>query len=417
MNSKTFCIMPFIHQNIKQEGKVAACWRYPDRIGDYRHQTLEEIWNSDETRELRRALLNGERPVGCRSCWDFEASGIESTREKCNNTYRKKYNVNYEEVLDNLDSNYNLPYRPQSIEIRFDNTCNLKCRHCSPTYSSQWEVEAFKNDEIKELFRTYGAGRLEKKHISLPAERFEDFKKAIPHLKEVLIAGGEALQQKRHWEMIDYMKPYAENITLSYNSNLTDLGIKGWSVLDEWPRFKKIILRVSIDGEEKIYDYFRTGGNLQQVKDNVLKVSELSNVDMSLTITVSIYNISRLVDCVKFINSIGGYFHTSLVQYPKPLNPKVLPENIKKQITSEWNKFLDDIHNEKWWYHEKWKDIRSVKEQVKRIKSFGSSVIDYMNSEDYSSSLSETKKYILMLDKVNGGSFQDVYPELAILTR
>lgn len=415
MKSKTFCIMPFIHQNIKQEGKVAACWRYPDRIGDYRHQSLEEIWNSEETRELRRSLLNDENPVGCRSCWDFEKSGIDSTRQKCNETYQNKYQINYEEILNELDSEYNLPYRPQSIEIRFDNTCNLRCRHCSPTYSSQWEAVAFKNPEIKQLFKTYGAGRLEKKHIKLPNERFEDFKKAIPYLKEVLIAGGEALQQKKHWEMIDYMKPYAENITLSYNSNLTDLGIGGWSVLDEWPRFKKIILRVSIDGEEKIYDYFRTNGNLEKVKENIQKISNLSNVDMSLTITVSVYNISRLADCVKFINSIGGYFHTSLVQYPKPLNPKVLPEEIKKQITLDWNEFLDDMHNQRWWNHENWKDQRSVNEQIKRIKSYGSSVIEYMNSEDYSSTLPETKKYILMLDDANGGNFREIYPELATL--
>lgn len=417
MKSRTFCIMPFIHQNIKQEGKVSACWRYPDRIGDYRDQSLEEIWNSDETRELRRALMNDERPIGCRSCWDFEDSGIESTRQKCNDTYQRKYKIDYEEVLSSLEYDYSLPYRPQSMEIRFDNTCNLRCRHCSPTYSSQWEVMAFKNPEIKELFRTYGAGRLEKKHISLPAERFEDFKKAIPYLKEVLVAGGEALQQKRHWEMIEYMRPYAENITLSYNSNLTDLGISGWSIIEEWPRFKKIILRVSLDGEENIYDYFRTGGNLDKVKDNIEKVSHLTNVDMSLTITVSIYNITRLVDCAKFVNGLGGLFHTSLVQYPKPINPKVLPFNVKLKATEEWQQFIDGIESSEHWNHDRWNDPKAKNDQISRIKNYGNSVIDYMNAEDYSDTLPQTKDYILKLDAANGGSFSDTYPEMASLVR
>lgn len=417
MKSRTFCIMPFIHQNIKQEGKVSACWRYPDRIGDYRNQSLEEIWNSNETRELRRALLNDERPIGCRSCWDFEDSNIESTRQKCNDTYQRKYKIDYEELLASLDDDYRLPYQPQSMEIRFDNTCNLRCRHCSPTYSSQWEVMAFKNPEIKKLFQTYGAGRLEKKHISLPAERFEDFKKAIPFLKEVLVAGGEALQQKRHWEMIEFMGPYAENITLSYNSNLTDLGIGNWSILNEWPRFKKIILRVSLDGEESIYDYFRTGGNLDKVKDNIEKVSHLTNVDMSLTITVSIYNITRLVDCAKFVNGLGGLFHTSLVQYPKPINPKVLPSDVKLKVTKEWQQFIDSIESSEHWNHDRWNDPKAKNDQIARIKNYGNSVIDYMNAEDYSDTLPQTKDYILKLDAVNGGSFLNTYPEMASLVR
>lgn len=417
MKSRTFCIMPFIHQNIKQEGKVSACWRYPDRIGDYRHQSLEEIWNSDETRELRRALLNSEQPVGCRSCWDFENSGVESTRQKCNNNYQKNYNIDYEKILENLDNDCRLPYSPHSIEIRFDNTCNLRCRHCSPTYSSQWEAIAFKNPDIKELFKIHGGGRLEKKHISLPAERFEDFKKVIPYLKEVLVAGGEALQQKRHWEMIEYMRPYAKNITLNYNSNLTELGIGGWSILDEWPKFKKVILRVSLDGEEKTYNYFRTGGDLTKVKPNIEKVSQLTNVDMSLTITVSIYNISRLVDCVKFVNNLGGFFHTSLVQYPKPINPKVLPLPIKNKITEEWKTFLDNIESNENWSHDRWKTSQLKYEQIKRIRSYGNSVIEYMNAEDYTDTLPQTKDYIEKLDNVNGGSFADTYPELSGLVR
>ena len=106
INSKTFCIMPFIHQNIKQEGKVSACWRYPDRIGDYRTNTLQEIWNSEETRELRRALSNDEKPNGCRSCWDFENSGVQSTRMRCNNVYKKTYGLDYDQILTSVTDDY-----------------------------------------------------------------------------------------------------------------------------------------------------------------------------------------------------------------------------------------------------------------------------------------------------------------------
>ena len=416
-NSKTFCIMPFIHQNIKHEGKVGACWRYPDRIGDYRNQTLEEIWNSEQTRELRRAVLNNERPTGCRSCWDFEDSGVASTRQTCNETYSgSQYNLNFEEIVQNVTNDYAMPYQPRSIEIRFDNTCNLRCRHCSPTYSSQWEVLAFKDPEVKEFFVKHGAGRLEKKHISLPEQSFEQFKSAIPYLREVLVAGGEPLQQKRHWEMIEAMSNHAHNITLSYNSNLVALGIGFYNVLDHWPRFKKIILRVSVDGDDKIFSYFRTNGDITKVVDNVQKLHALTNIEMSLTTTVSIYNISRLVDIVKFVNAAGGLFHTSIVQYPRAINPKVLPKEIKQTITQEWTAFKQTLDTDaSLWAHSQWTNTKLVNQQKKRIIRYGDYAVNYMNAEDYSSDLTETRSFIEFMDKQNNTDFADVYPELASL--
>lgn len=408
--------MPFIHQNIKQEGKVAACWRYPDRIGDYRKQSLQEIWNSDETKELRRALLNGERPVGCRSCWDFEDSGVASTRETCNETYSKSYKIDFEQVVNKVAEDYSMPYEPQSIEIRFDNTCNLRCRHCSPTYSSQWEVLAFKDPEVKEFFVKWGAGRLEKKHISLPQDSFEQFKTAIPYLKEVLVAGGEPLQQKKHWEMIEAMSGYEQNITLSYNSNLSALGIGNYNVLDYWPKFKKIILRVSIDGDNNTFSYFRTNGDIQQVIANVQKLHELKNIEMSLTTTISIYNISRLVDIVKFVNRAGGLFHTSIVQYPKAINPKVLPADIKSKITADWKDFKADIDNEEYWLHPQWSNPKLVEQQKRRIIRYGDYAVNYMNAEDYSADLAETAEFIEFMDKYAQTEFTEVFPELSGIT-
>lgn len=405
--------MPFIHQNIKQEGKVAACWRYPDRVGDYRNQTLEQIWNSEQTRELRRALLNDERPQGCRSCWDFEDSGVASTRQTCNETYEKTYKINVEEVVSKVQEDYSMPYEPRSIEIRFDNTCNLRCRHCSPTYSSQWENLAFKNPEVKEFFVKWGAGRLEKKHISLPERSFEEFKSAIPYLREVLIAGGEPLQQKRHWEMIDAMGEHAHNITLSYNSNLVALGIGFYNVLDHWPKFKKIILRVSIDGDNNTFSYFRTNGDIDKVIANVQKLHALTNIEMSLTTTVSIYNITRLVDIVKFVNAAGGLFHTSIVQYPRAINPKVLPKDIKDRITADWAAFKSTLDDPSLWTHSQWQSEKLVAQQKRRIVRYGDYAIDYMNAEDYSSELKETADYIQFMDRHNNTDFKTVYPELA----
>ena len=58
--SNTFCPMPFVHLNLKHEGKVSACWRYPDKLGNYTENSLTQIWNGDQLKELRRDILNNE---------------------------------------------------------------------------------------------------------------------------------------------------------------------------------------------------------------------------------------------------------------------------------------------------------------------------------------------------------------------
>ena len=128
-----YCPLPFLHLNLKQEGKVSACWRYPDRIGDYTNESLQEIWKGEKLNKLRNDLKAGNRPIGCRSCWDMEDSGIKSTRQQAIQDYK----------------NYNINNTIQSIEVRFDNICNLMCRHCSPDYSSKWEHAVKKNKNLK----------------------------------------------------------------------------------------------------------------------------------------------------------------------------------------------------------------------------------------------------------------------------
>ena len=146
MSSKTFCVMPFLHLNIKQKGKLSACWRFPDKIGDYSTDTLTETWNGEKLKDVRRASLNNEQHTGCRSCWDLESSGIKSTRENCNDDY--KNTVNEESVRSIIDNEYNMPIENLTcIEVRFDNVCNLMCRHCSSDYSSKWDIAVQKDNQ------------------------------------------------------------------------------------------------------------------------------------------------------------------------------------------------------------------------------------------------------------------------------
>ena len=48
-----------------------------------------------------------------------------------------------------------LPMNVRTIELRFGNVCDLRCRHCSSIYSSTWAVAYNKHEGIKKLFDKY----------------------------------------------------------------------------------------------------------------------------------------------------------------------------------------------------------------------------------------------------------------------
>lgn len=408
--SKTFCVMPFCHLNIKQEGKVSACWRYPDKIGDYTTQTVREIWNDKGIKDLRRQLLNNERPIGCRSCWDMEDSGVRSTRLQTAIDYQNIMDI--EKAKQLVSEDYSMPLTSlKSVELRFDNVCNLMCRHCSPDYSSKWEVTVKKNPKLQTKMIQFGTFRKSDTHINLNQDIIDEIGQSIsPNLIEILLAGGEPLYHEKHYDFVKSMLQYAGNIKLSYNSNLTTLDYKGQSILELWKNFKKVDLRVSIDGDPSCYHYVRAHTGLATIEKNIQLAQKEPNIRISATCTTSLLNITRIVSIIEYFLSLGTYFHASLVQYPRALNPKLLPKELKEKITTEWNAWIDniDVNIQKCLKQLPNTDYQSHR---KNILKFGQMVIDYMNSADWHEHWHEFLDYSALLDEHFNTKLTEVYPE------
>jgi radical SAM protein with 4Fe4S-binding SPASM domain len=409
MDNKTFCPMPFCHVNVKQEGKVSACWRYPDRIGDYTNESIVEIWNGDKLKTLRKQLLNGERPEGCRSCWDMEDSGVKSTRQQTTEDYKKI--IDFETVTTLISDDYSMPLgNLKSVEVRFDNICNLMCRHCSPDYSSVWEIAVKRDEVLNKKMIELGTFRKQEEHVKLNDQIIDEIGSLSDNLIEVMLAGGEPLYHNKHYKFIESLLPNANKIMLSYNSNLTTLEYKGKNILDLWKNFRRVLLRVSIDGDRDCYQYVRVHNDLDKVEANIARVIDLPNTKVSATCTTSLLNITRLTSIVEYFLSLGTYFHTSIVQYPRALNPKLLPQELKDKVTVEWKEWVKDIDNNIA-KNVKYTNNIDLELHKKSILKFGNQVVDYMNSADWHKHWSEFVDYTNTLDDHLKTNILDVYPE------
>ena len=402
----TFCRMPFHHINIKNEGKLSACWRYPDWIGDFTKEGLKDAWNGERLRQVRKDLLNGVQHESCKSCWDLERSGARSLRQTAPMMYDY---IDENEVNQLVDDDGNYPLEKlRSIEIRFDNTCNLMCRHCSPTYSSVWEQMVKKDQDLMDQMVKFGTYRIYDNHVNLTQEIIDEVVELSPNLQELMITGGEPLYHAKHYDFLERVTPEADHITLQYNSNFSTLEYKGKSILDLWRKFRKVSIRVSIDAEPSIYDYVRVRGDLGVAESNIRKALELPNLDISATCTTSLLNITRIVDVAKYFHSLGVPFHTSLVQFPRALNPKLLPQKLKDKVTAEWQEFTQ---GDKSWMGDP--ELRFNKVTLHRWKMFGDNVVNYMNGEDLHEHWPEFIAYTAAQDRHHNTNILDYYPEFA----
>ena len=220
-----------------------------------------------------------------------------------------------------------------------------------------------------------------------------------PYLDEIMIAGGEPLYHEKHYKFLEQLQPVANRLRLSYNTNLNTLEYKGKSILDLWKNFKNLLIRISIDGDPSCYSYVRSGGDLTKIENNIVKLNaSLTNASISATWTTCLYNITKFVDIIDYFNSLNVYFHTSLVQYPKALNIKLLPKHLKEKVTKDFKLWL--LSNQ-----------HIDPEKYKRIEKFGSNVINYMNSEDWHDQWQSFLDYSNVLDKHHKTNLFDIYPE------
>lgn len=332
---------PFTGLATREDGAVKICCR-SQPIGWIQDHSLEEIWNGDTMKQVRRQVLSGERPEVCKPCFDLEDQGVESLRQRHINGVIPEARINlYPDALEALNEDYTMPFEFPTIEIKINNLCNLRCRMCNPLDSTSWKdwdavVPFYKKENnylvptVEKLVDTPG------KYIG-PFDNSDNwwssFEKLLPHFRRVEFAGGEPLMDPHHYKILDMLKPYGKNIEIKYATNGTTLGINGGRTIhDYWPYFRSVAVNVSIDGIHDVYDYIRSNSSFATVEENVKIFQSFPNVSRVVgAFTAQAGNILQAAECIDyFINTMNIVFYSHRVSYPKCLSAQVLPQELKQ---------------------------------------------------------------------------------------
>ena len=413
--SKTFCMHPFTGLATREDGAITACCRsHP--VGFIQNSTLEEIWNNDTMKKIRKKVLNNERPSECEPCFNLEDQGVESLRQRHIKGIIPEARINlYPNALNNLKNDFTMPFEIPTMELKLNNLCNLKCRMCHPMDSTSWndwtEVEDFykkDNNIISQLIDKHNL----KKYPYL--DKFEDnpnwwnsLEKLLPHFRRVEFAGGEPLIDPQHYRILDILAPYGHQIEIKYATNLSTLEIKGnRSIWTYWPKFKSIAINVSIDGIGDNYNYVRGNADWNVLVNNIKEIKKLKNINRIVgACTVQVSNIMSLDQiCKTFLDDLNIIFHTHRVSYPKELSIQVLPNELKKIAIDRLTNIKKEIFN-----------FKLIQEQPKFLDYTLGQIddnINFLNSKDQSYRWKDCIDFNQRLDRSrNQGPFEKITPE------
>ena len=348
---KTVCAIPWMHLAFEPSGKVVPCCLTSTHnyfAGDLTTQTIDEIWNSNNMKNLRKDMIDGVEPAICNKCFDREKVTGESGR-----VY---HNKDFAEVLktipditepDGTCTTMNLKY----WDFRFSNLCNYKCRSCGPRYSSAWVPDAKKmgqKDQDK-VWNIESVG---------DQPNFDFLVKTVQHVERIYFAGGEPLLMPEHWQILDMLVENKRfDVKVNYNTNASTLTYGGKDVLDYWKQweFGKLEVWPSIDEIGERAELLRSGTIWSKVEDNLKKITALDNVIIRPGITVGAWNVNRLPEIINHLIDIGVVkeklkyknFFINLLEQPSHYHVHILPTDFKNKTIDKLNEFVAS-HNKKY---------------------------------------------------------------------
>ena len=268
------CMAPWTHTYLspQTERRLCCASREPaqsftqyidtaEGTNEYKPQTLEEYWNGEGIRSIRRQMLNNEVPDACQVC-DKKLLNQDVYRDYFTHLFQHKW----EDVIPSTDADGYTTMQPVSWDYRFSNLCNFKCRMCGPMLSSSWETEARKQGKIEPWME---------KPVKKSIEQFQtdvveqEFAQAVEEhrVEEVYWVGGEPLMYEQHWR---YMQRIIElgdgpGLYARYNTNLSRVQYKGVDLYtDILANIRDWQICASLDGTGEVGEYIRTGLNYSE---------------------------------------------------------------------------------------------------------------------------------------------------------
>jgi MoaA/NifB/PqqE/SkfB family radical SAM enzyme len=374
--NKTFCIMPFVHSNIRTNGNIHLCCTSIE-TSQYNIKTsnIKDWWKSLDN--IRSAMLSGEPVDACRMCYEQENHGLVSLRQSNN----KRFKIISEKYADKIVNNYYKDLElPIDYELQITNICNLKCIMCNEFDSSAILTEN----------RILKISNIDQSQYSWRNEEIEKVLALLQNTntKSVTLRGGEPfLIPQIKQAMYDVISSgRSTKIDLRIDTNCTTFDSDWIDILD---KFKSVWIICSIDAVDDRAEFIRYGSNWKEIYENVKLMKTIKNVTITVNSVVQNISLMGLPELIEWCKQNELYIKLTPISDPKFLSIGVLPMDIKKLA-------LDSLKNIKY-------------NKVENLES----IIEYLSdSNEFSQKLwKEFVEFISLKDTYRKTNFKETFFE------
>lgn len=300
--NKAICVLPWVHEYKQISGDTAPCCQ---------GATLN---SSENMNQVRQQMLDGVQPRVCNNCYVKETESGWSPRIYETIDWVKKFG---EPDIENPSLQY--------ADIRFDPTCNLKCKTCGPRESTLWQKERNLKIQVNEKNKIY--------------LRQVDKQK----LRKIYLAGGEPTYIKEYLLFLQELHDVNPECEVCINTNLKKLN-------DQWKeiikKFKNLTVICSCDAIGRLGVYVRYPLFWKEFEENVKWVSENANF-LQFNLVASNLTSHRLHETCTWMKEYSKNINLSILQKPACFNECAVPleqrqmyiENLQKLV-----KFPVSVH-------------------------------------------------------------------------
>lgn len=310
--------------NTHNTGKILDNENKPILLKDV--HSLEEYFNTDHYKKIRREMLSGSRPDLCKNCFEIEDNGGHSLRQVFLSRFYQE--THFKSQLENTSEDGSIQPHVTYLDFALGNKCNLKCVMCNPTATT-----ILKHD-FDQMGWSYDKASVEKSEVRWSEEDIimRSVLLCLPTVKEMLFTGGEPLLSNLHIRILRKIVEMGKDseITLRYHSNMMYISD---DLLKTWEGFKAVELHASIEGYGDLNDYIRYGSKFKTIESNIKRTADLANIHIEVHTCFqvpTVFGLPRLYEWLHDLHPrVPPLPYHIWVNYPDWFEISIMPENLK----------------------------------------------------------------------------------------
>ena len=360
--SPSFCAAKWYNVSIwLGNGRTASC-HHPlaHKIPD---EELEKdpsaLHNTEFKKKQRKMMLEGERPPECSYCWTAEdASGGNKEGVYSDRVYQTARYTD-EEIAALKDIAWDKNVNPKTLEICFDNLCNLACSYCNSEFSSTWHKDIKDNGEYKGMITPGGQTYKQDGSSAMPFGNknegniyvkrfFEWFPTIKDDLYEFRVSGGEPSRSPSFWKLLDICDN--EKFDFAVNSNLIMEESRLQKLIKASKKFKRFEIYTSAECDGPLQEFVRDGFDWEVWEKNMLalhNIESIHRVNIMMTISaLSIWTVAefmeKIIEWRKSLNDLQQFcMSVNILRFPSFQSVNIIDQENKNILADQIEESLN----------------------------------------------------------------------------